>query len=82
MTWEIGLTDRAKKDVRALPADLRSRIGRAINGLPAGDTRPLKGRHGEWRLRVGEWRVIYEVDNAGRKITVKTVRPRGGAYQD
>jgi mRNA-degrading endonuclease RelE of RelBE toxin-antitoxin system len=34
-----------------------------------------------WRLRVGEWRVRFILDPAGRTIYVLSVRPRGSAYK-
>jgi mRNA-degrading endonuclease RelE of RelBE toxin-antitoxin system len=41
----------------------------------------LAGSVGLWRLRVGDWRVVYRRDEADRVITVVTVSPRGGAYK-
>ena len=52
----------------------------AIERLPAGDVRSLKGRRGEWRLRIGDWRAIIRLDQETRVIVVTTVKPRGGAY--
>lgn len=53
----------------------------AIDGLPTGDVKPLAGRPGEWRLRVGGWRVIYVLDEERRRIAILAVRPRGSAYK-
>jgi mRNA interferase RelE/StbE len=44
-----------------------------------GDVKRLKGREG-YRLRVGDWRVLFLMD--GETITITRVRPRGGAYRD
>lgn len=58
-------------------------MARAIDALPSGDVKPLKGRGAagdEWRLRVGGWRVIYVLDREARIISVLAVRPRGNAY--
>lgn len=57
------------------------RIEQAIDGLPRGDVKPLAGRQGEWRLRVGAWRVIYVLDVEQGQIAVLAIRPRGAAYQ-
>jgi mRNA interferase RelE/StbE len=38
----------------------------------------LQGREG-YRLRVGDWRVLYELND--RRLIVLDVKPRGGAYQ-
>ncbi len=40
---------------------------------------PLKGRPG-YRLRVGDWRVVYELDHAGRRLIVLDIGPRGSIY--
>jgi mRNA interferase RelE/StbE len=53
----------------------------AIDGLPQGDTKRLVGGSGLWRLRVGDWRVIFERDDQARLVTVLAVYARGGAYE-
>lgn len=40
----------------------------------------LQGREG-YRLRVGDWRVIYELKEAELIVMVLDIRPRGGAYK-
>ena len=70
----------AAKTLRKLPRNERERILAAIQRLPAGDVRRLKGRRGEWRLRVGDWRAIVRVDQEASVIVVTAVKPRGGAY--
>jgi mRNA interferase RelE/StbE len=70
----------AAKTLRKLPRNERERILAAIERLPAGDVRSLKGRLGEWRLRVGSWRAIICLDQEDRVIVVTAVKPRGGAY--
>ena len=45
------------------------------------DVRSLSGKlEGVYRLRVGEYRVILEVDTASKSIKVMLVEPRGSAY--
>lgn len=41
---------------------------------------PLKGRD-EWRLRVGDWRVIFARDSDAKTLTILRILPRGRAYQ-
>jgi len=53
----------------------------AIDRLPAGDVRRLRGRSPEWRLRVGDWRVRFERDDPKRRINILAVRSRGSAYK-
>ena len=52
-----------------------------IERLPAGDVKRLAGRRGEYRLRVGGWRVLFGCDDSARLIRVQDVRPRGDAYK-
>ncbi len=47
---------------------------------PNQNVKKLKGRPG-YRLRVGDWRVIYTLNNNEMEIVVIKVAPRGGAYQ-
>ncbi len=70
----------AAKTLRKLLRNERERILAAIERLPAGDVRSLKGRPGEWRLRVGDWRALIRLDSDAQVLVVTAVRPRGGAY--
>lgn len=70
----------ATKALRKLPRNERERILTAIERLPAGDVRSLKGRQGEWRLRVGDWRALIRLDLETRVIVMTAVKPRGRAY--
>lgn len=59
----------------------RERIRVAIGSLPEGDVKLLRGPERLWRLRVGEWRVIFDRRDEKRVIDVLVVRPRGRAYR-
>jgi mRNA-degrading endonuclease RelE of RelBE toxin-antitoxin system len=56
-----------------------SAIGRLADDPRSADRRRLKGR-AESRLRVGDWRVIIELDIAARVIIILRILPRGRAY--
>jgi mRNA interferase RelE/StbE len=56
-------------------------LGAAIQRLPDGDVRRLEGTSLQWRLRVGDWRVIFTMAPSERTILVLLVRPRGAAYK-
>lgn len=53
----------------------------AIQRLPLGDVRPLRGHIRQWRLRVGDWRIRFFRDDQNRVIAVIAVIARGGAYK-
>jgi mRNA interferase RelE/StbE len=68
-----------------LDAGARVRVVRAVREL-ANDPRPagcrkLVGSDDRWRVRVGDYRVIYTIDDAGRLLEVIAVRHRGRAYE-
>jgi mRNA interferase RelE/StbE len=56
-------------------------LERLVGDQPTGDVIRLKGSD-EWRLRVGDWRVLFRRDPAARVILVLRVLPRGRAYRD
>ena len=56
-----------------------ARIKRAINALPSGDIKKLKGIENGYRLRVGSIRVLFEKD--GDKIHVVKIDNRGDVYK-
>ena len=75
----ITLTKTAQKQIKSLDKIIRNRIKRAILELPIGDIGKLQGYESKYRLRVGDYRVIY--DQIGCDIEIRTVLPRGGAYK-
>ncbi|MCA1681552.1 MAG: type II toxin-antitoxin system RelE/ParE family toxin [Actinobacteria bacterium] len=71
----------AHKSLRRVDRRTRDRIRAAIGALPAGDVKRLRGERRLWRLRVGDWRVIFARRDSERVIDVLAVRPRGRAYR-
>lgn len=69
------------KAMRRLPVDLRQRLSTAIKALPDGDVKRLTGGEERWRLRVGDWRVLFDADDKAKVITVVGVSARGDAYK-
>lgn len=61
MTWRLEWRERAVQDTERLDRRTRERILSALERLAEfnyGDVIPLRGREREWRLRVGQWRVL------------------------
>lgn len=69
------------KSLRRLARNDRERISAAIRRLPDGDVKRLRGPERLWRLRVGEWRVLFDRRSTDKVIDVLAVRPRGRAYR-
>lgn len=79
MPSAFELRPQAAKSLRRLSRPDRERILTAIQGLPAGDVRSLSGRPGEYRLRVGDWRILFGIGQ-GDVIVVYRIAARGSAY--
>lgn len=81
--WNIAFTRRADKDLEHLDRTVRRRVDSALDTLAenphSGALRKLAGREG-WRMRVGDWRVLLELDDKTQTIVVNRVLPRGRAY--
>jgi len=67
-----------------LPADIHRRVSEAILVLKS-DPRPVGSRKlqtsGGFRLRVGDYRVLYSVDDDGRRVVIYSVAHRREAYR-
>jgi mRNA interferase RelE/StbE len=81
--WRLQYANSARKDLRRLDPPVRTRIVRELELLagqgPGRGLVSLRGRSGS-RLRVGDWRVLVEIEAESHTIRVKRVLPRGRAY--
>ncbi len=73
------------KDIPALPKKIGSRIRKAIEqrlvNHPLHYGKPLRySFKGHRRLRVGEWRVVYRIENKGKKVIVLIICHRKSVY--
>ena len=57
------------------------RILKAIKDLPYGDVKKLQGRAEDYRLRVGDYRIIFTKDDEELLIYVIEIAPRGDVYK-
>jgi mRNA interferase RelE/StbE len=85
MTYKIIFSTAASRSLIKLTANLRNRIKEKLEALagnpfaPNNNLKKLKGEPG-YRLRVGDWRVIYELDNGRLIVFVVKIGPRGDIY--
>ena len=80
--YQIIIKKKAKKFIDKLPANERKRVVSAIEQLPNGeDIKKLKGYDDLLRLRVGDYRIIYTVDNGKLVIFVIDIDNRGDVYK-
>ncbi|HHY65982.1 MAG TPA: type II toxin-antitoxin system RelE/ParE family toxin [Alicyclobacillus sp.] len=57
------------------------RIAKDPTPGPGKDIRSLQGVSGLWRMRVGDWHLIFTIRTEERIIEIVAVRPRGEAYR-
>ena len=75
----------AQRELDALDDPLFTRVDRRILAL-ADDPRPagskkLKGYKDSWRIRIGDWRVVYIVDDAAKLVSITRVAHRREVYK-
>ena len=70
-------TKRAMKNIKSLDSRVKDRVKDGIEKIPFGDIKKLQGYSNLYRLRIGDYRVIYEVWDEG--IVIDAVLPRGEA---
>ena len=81
----VAVSRPAQKDIKSPEQSVRGRVISALRSLadeprPAGCRKPV-GSHNRRRVRVGDYRVIYIVDDAGRVVEIVAVRHRSKAYE-
>ncbi|MBR8839374.1 MAG: type II toxin-antitoxin system RelE/ParE family toxin [Stigonema ocellatum SAG 48.90 = DSM 106950] len=86
MSYEVKFSKSAKKQFRKLPLDVQERIQTKINDL-AVEPRPngvkkLKGEENSYRIRVDDYRVVYEIEDDVLIVTVVRVKHRSEVYKD
>jgi mRNA interferase RelE/StbE len=82
---KVLLERNAEKDLDRIPPNIRSRIISALQSLaqnprPRG-CRKLADGVNDWRIRVGQYRVLYELDDRNKLVSVNRVRHRRDVYR-
>ncbi len=85
MTYTVVLTAAAARQLRKFGPQVRRRLQAAIE-LLAGDPRPpaatrLVGGDGEWRVRTGNYRIVYEIEDDQLLVLILTVGHRREIYR-
>ncbi|MDZ4686232.1 MAG: type II toxin-antitoxin system RelE/ParE family toxin [Planctomycetaceae bacterium] len=83
--YEIAFARSARKELERLGESLQTRILERIERLE-GQPRPngcrkLEGAEDLWRIRIGEYRVIYLLNDVRRSVDVIAIRHRSDAYR-
>jgi mRNA interferase RelE/StbE len=83
--YKVHITSRAERDLRRLDRQAKNRIVKAILDL-ASNPRPsgclkVRSEEGVWRIRIGDWRVGYTIDDVASEVTVIRVAHRNEFYE-
>lgn len=85
-SFRVLLHPKAEKELRRLPAEYQKKIFQRIkqlteNPFPKGVVK-IKNRDHAYRIRVGVYRIIYEIDNNNAELMIFRIRHRKDAYMD
>ena len=83
--YDVALTSSAEKELKKLPGQWIARIVPRLENL-ASNPRPsgckkLRGGSREWRIRVGDYRVVYTIDDTDLLVEVTRIRQRSEVYE-
>ena len=85
MTYQIELRPAALRALRALPAKERQRLGQKIDELKneprAHGVEKLMGRENRYRVRSGDYRIVYEIHDQVLLVVVLQVGHRREIYR-
>ena len=83
--YDVQLMPSAQKDLNALSGDLLSRLEMAILGLynqpRPPRTKKLAGSGSKWRIRVGDYIILYEIDEARKQVKIFRIAHRKEVYR-
>ena len=83
---QVVYSRRARQRLRSMPNNVERTIAHKIDALaadplaPNNNVTPLRHATG-FRLRVGDWRVLYSLDTKSNQLKVAAILPRGEAYR-
>jgi len=85
--YRVRLTKAAERDLDGLPANVRPRLLKAMQGLsiqprPPHKCRKLEGDEDSWRIVVGDHRILYLVDDKAQEVRIYKIGPRKDVYRN
>jgi mRNA interferase RelE/StbE len=84
-SYRVALTSSAEKELRRLSTKMVARIVPRLEHLAAAPRPPgckkLRGGDKEWRIRVGDYRVVYVIDATARTVDVTRIAHRRDVYE-
>ena len=81
----VSLTSSAEKELHGLPNKVIARIVSRLEKLASAPRPPgckkLKGGYKEWRIRVGDYRIVYVIDDMASTVDVMRIAHRREVYE-
>lgn len=81
MIYKIKIRPKALKFIEKQDKNQRYRIYKAIYNLPEGDVKKMVSCKNQYRLRVGDYRIIYELNQNNLLVLVTKASNRGQVYK-
>ncbi|MCX7009022.1 MAG: type II toxin-antitoxin system RelE/ParE family toxin [Kiritimatiellaeota bacterium] len=85
MTYRVGITETAKRELEKLDPPLQRRLRTAMTALAENPRPPgaimLHGEREHWRIRVGDWRIIYTIEDDRLMVIVLQLGHRREIYR-
>lgn len=83
-SYAVELKASARKELESLPDTVLARVVSKLESLthdqrPAG-CKKLKGYKDQWRVRIGDWRIVYIIDDDAKLVSVTRIAHRREAY--
>ena len=82
--YRVEFTRSARKELESLSDSILARVFSTIESLPE-NPRPrgckkLKGSDQLWRIRIGDYRIVYVIDDQARSVDIRAIRHRSDVY--
>jgi mRNA interferase RelE/StbE len=84
-SYHVALTSSAEKELKRLSTQLIARIISRLEDLASNPRPPgckkLRGGDREWRIRAGDYRAVYTIDDTKLLVEVTRIRHRSDVYE-
>ena len=83
--YKISIAKPAEKDLKRMERNVKNRVVTAISSLkdeprPLG-CRKIQSEEGVWRIRIGDWRIVYFIDDVRQEINIIRIAHRKEFYE-
>ncbi len=84
--YTVRLTRRAEQELRRLPNNVIRRIDNTLDQLrqnprPRGVVQLIGKNESHWRIRVGTYRILYQIDDQLRRVDIYRIKHRKDVYR-